>query len=76
MGLEKQAISGEKTEYSVDSVPQSNLSLSVTTSKKAGSIKIKLSRALVLQLMSLLTIVDYYRVRDRNGKSHLLVMIP
>lgn len=44
-GLEKQAIAGERMEDSPTSLPESNLGLSVITSKKAGSIKIKSSRS-------------------------------
>lgn len=43
VGLEKQAIVGERMEDSPNSLPESNLGLSVITSKKAGSIKIKSS---------------------------------
>ncbi|KAL1831737.1 hypothetical protein ACET3Z_001388 [Daucus carota] len=44
VSLEKQAIPGDRMEDSPKSLPESNLGLSVTTSKKAGSIKIKSSR--------------------------------
>ncbi|KAK1385909.1 Bromo domain-containing protein [Heracleum sosnowskyi] len=43
-GLEKQTIAGERVEDSPKSLPESNPGLSVITSKKAGSIKIKSSR--------------------------------
>ncbi|XP_074331024.1 uncharacterized protein LOC141668188 [Apium graveolens] len=44
VGLEKQALAVERMEDSPNSLPESNPGLSVITSKKAGSIKIKSSR--------------------------------